>query len=469
MSTPLSVTACPYVNTLLTGLTCHVVAAGAASAGAASTASSTMTATSVTTPRVPLRGVCLMTPPLLQLPGQAVWPEPFQAINSAPHRKTCSRRPHERPGGRRQTGGRRPRHGIRDGRLSLAEGDEREGGERGNGDDDDGEAMSRVEGAGRARARTAAALAGLMLTALLATGAWAPAPAEAGVAKGIVDAAARAAARGVDRDSRHDPRDRPRSRRTLDPPGGPWAALEPTGVYAPAELERLDALVSGLHAAGVKIILTTGHAPTWAQDSSLWKRPPAGHAKGPQSFYAVRRGALDEYGDLAEFLARRYTGACRRWSAGTSPTCGPTSTPSGRPATRTSRRAPTCGCCAPFTPACTASARRAVVAGATAPVGPERQVPHEPATLRPLPQARRRGRHFDVYAHHPYTPGGSLYRAPDQPPNDPSTTVTLYNLSTLLRVFPKKPFYLTEYGYNTKPTKAFGGFAVLGEGSRRAT
>jgi hypothetical protein len=101
-----------------------------------------------------------------------------------------------------------------------------------------------------------------------------------------------------------------------------------------------------------------------------------------------------------------------------------------------------------------------VVAGSTAPIGLN-------DTLRTSPQRfarflRRAGaaRYFDVYSHHPYTPGGSIYTAPDQPPNDQSITVTLYNLRTLLRLFPKKPFYLTEYGYNTQPTQGFGGFAV---------
>ena len=52
--------------------------------------------------------------------------------------------------------------------------------------------------------------------------------------------------------------------------------------------------------------------------------------------------------------------------------------------------------------------------------------------------ARGAGRYFDVYSHHPYTPGGSINTAPDQPPNDPSHTVTLYNLRTLLRLFPEQ-------------------------------
>ena len=55
-----------------------------------------------------------------------------------------------------------------------------------------------------------------------------------------------------------------------------------------------------------------------------------------------------------------------------------------------------------------------------------------------------------MYSHHPYTPGGTFFPRPDQPPNDPTTTVTLCNLRTLLRLFPGKPFYLTEYAYNSR-------------------
>jgi polysaccharide biosynthesis protein PslG len=34
--------------------------------------------------------------------------------------------------------------------------------------------------------------------------------------------------------------------------------------------------------------------------------------------------------------------------------------------------------------------------------------------------------------------------------------VTLGNLRALLRIFPHKPFYLTEFGYNTRPSRDFG-------------
>ena len=91
-----------------------------------------------------------------------------------------------------------------------------------------------------------------------------------------------------------------------------------------------------------------------------------------------------------------------------------------------------------------------VVAGATAPIGLNDSLRTSPQRFARFLKGHGAGAYFDVYSHHPYTPGGTVNSAPDGRPNDPSTTVTLYNLRTLLRLFPSKPFYLTEYGYNTE-------------------
>src|SRR5450759_2605805 len=88
-----------------------------------------------------------------------------------------------------------------------------------------------------------------------------------------------------------------------------WRLLEPArGTYDSAEVGHLDALVDGLHAAKVKIILTTYSVPSWAQDSYWWKHPPAGYANGPQSFYAIRSAALGDYADLGQFLSTHFVG-----------------------------------------------------------------------------------------------------------------------------------------------------------------
>ena len=63
---------------------------------------------------------------------------------------------------------------------------------------------------------------------------------------------------------------------------------------------------------------------------------------------------------------------------------------------------------------------------------------------------------MDAYSHHPYTPGGSTRVKPGQLPNNPARCVTLGNLGQLTRLFPSKPFYLTEFGYNTQYCRWFG-------------
>ncbi len=105
--------------------------------------------------------------------------------------------------------------------------------------------------------------------------------------------------------------------------------------------------------------------------------------------------------------------------------------------------------------------RALVIAGATAPTGNDDRWRTSPQTFARTLKAAGAGKLFDAYSHHPYTPGrlsATLRRRPCRNPD--GTTVTLANLKTLLRIFPSKPFYLTEYGYNTKPSVVFGDFSV---------
>jgi hypothetical protein len=241
-----------------------------------------------------------------------------------------------------------------------------------------------------------------------------------------------------------------------------WSALEAErGTYDPTELRRLDGLVDQLHRAGVKIILDVLATPAWAQESSLWRNPPAGESPGPHAFYPVRRGALADFGALGHFLALRYAGRVQALECWNEPNLWmflyPQRTPSdpyfGARSYLRMLRAFQAG-------VRRAGVRMQVVAGATAPVGLNDSYRTSPQRFAAFLRRSGAAKLFDVYSHHPYTPGGSIYRAPGQPPNDPSNTVTLYNLRVLLRLFPHKPFYLTEYGYSTQPSDAFGGFSV---------
>ena len=243
-----------------------------------------------------------------------------------------------------------------------------------------------------------------------------------------------------------------------------WSRLEPTrGTYDPAALAQLDSLVADLHGAGMRVMLTTCYLPQWASDSSFWDDPPPGMTPGYQSFYPIRDGALDDYARLAESLATRYAGQIDGFECWNEPNLWGYIYPQRTAGdehfgARVYLR---------MLKAFAAGVRRApqgsgvrIVAGATSPVGLDDKLRTSPQAFARFLQEQGAAAYFDAYSHHPYTPGGTLSPAPDRPPNDPTTSVTLYNLRTLLRLFPGKPFYLTEYGYNTGDSIGFGGFTV---------
>ena len=156
---------------------------------------------------------------------------------------------------------------------------------------------------GSRRCRTLLSLA-FMATALLGLGAIAPS--SPALQKGIIDARLEQTTDAAQRTATiHEigPTLKARWVRLMVD----WSALESQrGTYSPSPVARLDALVEGLHAAKVKVILTAARMPTWAQDSKWWKSPPAGFAKGPQPFYAIRSGTLGGYANLGRFLATHF-------------------------------------------------------------------------------------------------------------------------------------------------------------------
>ena len=240
----------------------------------------------------------------------------------------------------------------------------------------------------------------------------------------------RGAARRLPGSARHDPRDRPRT-------GCRWVRLTAVWVRSSRSRARTRRPSSSAstgswrtaHAPGLKVMVTVVATPVWAQDQSFWQRPPRGFAAGPQGFYAPRcgrdgrlrprwpssspgaigpgagSGVLERAQplDLSVSAARRWGQVLRRPRLSAHAPC----VPRGRAPLGSTRP----------------GRRRRHRAGRS-----ERRVPHESAALRELLRSAGAGRYFDAYAHHPYTPGGSVYAAPGRPPNDPTTTVTLYNL-----------------------------------------
>ena len=231
-----------------------------------------------------------------------------------------------------------------------------------------------------------------------------------------------------------------------------WSDLEPQqGAYSDAEVERLDGVVDALAAAKIKVILSVSGMPSWAGDRSWWGVQPPGQSDGPQSYTPIASSHLEDFARLGEWIASHFRGRVSAIECWNEPNLWSYIYPQRTAADPY------------FAPrvylsmlkAFHAGVRRAgtgvqIVAGATAPVGLNDRLRTSPQRFARFLSRHHAGRWFDVYSHHPYTPGGSVFAAPDRPPNDMTTTVTLYNLRTLLHLFPRKPFYLTEYGYSTQ-------------------
>ena len=229
-----------------------------------------------------------------------------------------------------------------------------------------------------------------------------------------------------------------------------WSAVEPTsGVYDPIQLALLDASVDELRAAGIKVMFTVYGLPVWAQDHSY-----GGFSGAAQP---IRDDALDDFGRLGEFLASHFSGRVRALECWNEPNLWPFLYP---------QRTADDAYFAPrlylrmlkafYAGVQRGDAEMLVVAGATGPLGPNDRNRTSPQRFAAFLADHGAAAYFDVYSHHPYTPGGSLHPQPEAAPSDPTTTVGLQNLPTLLRLFPTKPFYLTEYGYNTSYTVVMG-------------
>jgi hypothetical protein len=103
-----------------------------------------------------------------------------------------------------------------------------------------------------------------------------------------------------------------------------------------------------------------------------------------------------------------------------------------------------------------ANPRAVVIAGATSRTGSPGTSPGStsPQWFARYLKAHDATRWFNAYSHHPYNTLRSSPQ-PGAPPRRPDISVTLGNISVLLKLFPTKPFYLTEYCYSTGSNDAF--------------
>jgi hypothetical protein len=237
-----------------------------------------------------------------------------------------------------------------------------------------------------------------------------------------------------------------------------WSDLEPSqGVYNQRLLAAVDQRVDSLDAQGVKVMITVYEVPRWASDTRWWNSPPLGERPGYRGSYAIKGSALPRLSALGAMLARRYAGRVSALECWNEPNFWWFLYP------QRTRSDPDFG---PHTylrmlTAFSNGVREAgtgvaVIGGATMSFGRDDGYRTNPLHFARYLRAHGAAALIDGYSHHPYIPGSSRNRAPDSRPDHPRYTVTLGNVGALLRIFPHKPFYLTEFGYNTRPSRDFG-------------
>jgi hypothetical protein len=241
-----------------------------------------------------------------------------------------------------------------------------------------------------------------------------------------------------------------------------WDAAEPTkDVYNDAYLSTLKDTVALARARGISIIATVYHTPKWASNSAYWNSPPAGLAKGYQNFYVMKRANLPDFQAFARHVATYFGTDVAAYECWNEPNLWNFMYPQRTTtdsifAVRLYR-----DMLKRFHDGIKLGNPSAlVVAGATGPYGANDKWRTSPQRWASKIRAFKVGRYFDVYSHHPYPVGPTTITAPEAKPRDATHTVSLGNISVLLKKFPRKPFYLTEYGYNTAYSLVFGGFKV---------
>jgi hypothetical protein len=255
----------------------------------------------------------------------------------------------------------------------------------------------------------------------------------------------------------------------LDEIGGPlnatwvrvdcdWTLGEPArGAYDAVYLAGVQHAVEYAHGLGLNVLVTVCYVPRWASDSSYWDDPPYGFAKGYRPFYPIDATALDDFQSFAQYLATTFNGEVQAYECWNEPNLWPFLYPQetrrdGDFAAHTYAKYVKY-----FSQGVRAGDPAAlVVAGATAPGGGDDQYRSGPLQFARAFKASATASYFEVYSHHPYVMGGVSDMDPAKPPQHPSVTVGLSNIGPLLDVFPGKPFYLTEYGFSTTYSYAFG-------------
>jgi hypothetical protein len=243
-----------------------------------------------------------------------------------------------------------------------------------------------------------------------------------------------------------------------------WDQLQPRrpGVKDPGDLDHdgfndayvheLDTVVGALRAQHIQVILTGAGPPSWARDAAytkFWSKNLG---------TAVVRGdpkVLSAFQKYARFLAGHFKAfGVKHFEVWNEPNLRLIPEIVGKKVVgpEVYRKM----LVAFFKGAHQGNPAAVVIAGATSRTGSAGTSPGStsPQWFAKYLKAHGATRWFDAYSHHPY----NTLRSPPQPsapPRRPDITVTLGNISVLLKLFPTKPFYLTEYCYSTGANDAF--------------
>lgn len=237
-------------------------------------------------------------------------------------------------------------------------------------------------------------------------------------------------------------------------PGTAYAGDADGDGYDDAYVAELDAVVGALRAQGVSVILTGIDVPRWASDARYWPK----RQYDPDVVMKIDNTLVRaEYTQFGTWVARHYgLMGVRHFEVWNEPNLGSGIFPQRGRGTPTGLKVYVKMLKAFWTGVRRGQSGAVVIAGGTAPRGSNNEYSTSPQTFAKYLMDNKAGRYFNAYSHHPYTPSGSRNSSPDQLPNNPSRCVTLGNLSTLFKIVPKKPFYLTEFAYNTEESGLFG-------------
>jgi hypothetical protein len=252
-----------------------------------------------------------------------------------------------------------------------------------------------------------------------------------------------------------------------------WATAEPTQGplnVSSAYMTSVTSAIDIARADGLKVMITFQSVPQWASDSTYWTSPPGGGTwtlKAPeyQSHDAMTDpDGVNAFGTFCGEFATHVKGKVYAYEVWNEPNLWLSLYPQKTdkdPDFAAHLYIKMLKSCHDGIHAADPAAL--IVAGATAPMGSDAGdgagtlLSTSPQRFADVLKAANVESLFNAYSHHPYTPFPTSNLGPSAAPFDPQRTVILQNLSTLLKVFPDKPFFLTEYGYQTEACHSFQG------------